>query len=368
MTRDEGVGEEPRIGVPDASSDPASLRAMILAAGLGTRMRPLTDHRAKPALPVLGRPVISLLLAWLARHGVREVLVNLHHLPDSIRAAVARDRPAGLEITWSEESEPLGTGGGIERAAAFLRGADDCLVLAGDMLLDLDLGRLLDAHRASGRDVTLVLRDDPRAAHFGSIGVDADGAVVRIGERVIDGAGSPDASESARGLFTSLRFLRRGALKDWPAPPGDAFEDLRDWLAPRVARGALRLGAEIVGARDSVWEPVGTPAEYLAANLSPPVLSSLGGAPEAWAGTLRRDLGPDTVVDAAAEIGENVRLERCVVWDDARVPAGFRGRDGVYAEERFHSCGEETSASRTDDPADPDARSVWDETVSGSTL
>ena len=84
----------------------ACVRAMILAAGLGTRMRPLTDERAKPALPVRGRPVVSLLLELLARQGIREVLINLHHLPDSIRRAVEADHPAALEISWSNEEKP----------------------------------------------------------------------------------------------------------------------------------------------------------------------------------------------------------------------------------------------------------------------
>ena len=81
---------------------------MILAAGLGTRLRPLTDLRAKPALPERGRPVISLLLDLLDRHGCREVMINLHHRSETIRAAVGSDHPADLEISWSEESVPLG--------------------------------------------------------------------------------------------------------------------------------------------------------------------------------------------------------------------------------------------------------------------
>ena len=115
------------------SENAAPIRAMILAAGLGTRMRPLTNYRAKPALPVCGRPVISLLLELLAAHGVREVLINLHHHPDSILEAVEADHPESLSIEWSEEPSPLGTGGGIERASEFLRGTADCLVMAGDM-------------------------------------------------------------------------------------------------------------------------------------------------------------------------------------------------------------------------------------------
>jgi len=112
---------------------------MILAAGLGKRLRPLTDYCAKPALPIRGRPVISLLLDFLAHHEIREVMINLHYLPETIRAAVESDRPEDMEIIWSDETSPLGTGGGIRKAATFLAEADDCLVLAGDMLLDLDL-------------------------------------------------------------------------------------------------------------------------------------------------------------------------------------------------------------------------------------
>ena len=324
----------------------AHTRAMILAAGLGMRMRPLSDHRAKPALPVQGRPVISLLLELLAHSGVQEVLINLHHLPETIREAVEHDHPAELVITWSIEDEPLGTGGGIRRAAEFLRGSEDCLVLAGDMLLDVDLAPLLDRHRAADRDVTVVLCDDPRVDAFGSIGLDASGRVVRIGETQVD---AKDAGpEAAAGLFTSARFFGRHALCDWPASPGPAFEDLRDWLIPRVEAGSLRLGGEIVAPSDCAWEPVGTPHEYLHANLAPPALPALGGAPPTWRGDVDVDETNGNVVARAASIAEDTELERCVVWDGEQVPAGFRGRDGVYAGGTFHPCAGAKRASASD--------------------
>lgn len=317
------------------------MRAMILAAGLGTRLRPLTAYRAKPALPVRGRPVISLLLELLARHGVEQVLVNLHHLPATIREAVRRDHPAGIQIDWSEEPRPLGTGGGIRRAAEFLSASPECVVLAGDMLLDLDLRDLLEKHREAGRrdgrEITLVLRDDPRGADFGTIGLDAEARLARIGRRPIAGS----APEVRQGLFTGVRFLSRSALRGWPqsTEPNAAFEDLRDWIAPRVEHGGLRVGAEIVGLEQSVWEPVGTPAEYLEVNLAPPSLPSIGGAASAWGGALRPIAEAcGSVIDSSAEIPPDARLERCVVWDHERVPAGFHGREGVYAGHSFHPC------------------------------
>ena len=112
---------------------------MILAAGLGTRMRPLSSLRPKPILPVRGIPLLAYPLAWLAHHGVDEVIVNLHHFADATRAVAEVWAPPGLRVHFSEEPLLLDTGGGIRRAAAFLRESDPSLVIAGDMLLDLDL-------------------------------------------------------------------------------------------------------------------------------------------------------------------------------------------------------------------------------------
>lgn len=316
---------------------------MILAAGLGTRMRPLTDERAKPALPVRGRPVISLLLELLARQGIREVMINLHYLPDTIRRAVNADCPAGLDVTWSEEEKPLGTGGGIRRAAEFLRGSETCVVLAGDMLIDVDLPTLAARHRARGCDVTLVLRRDPREATFGSVGVDEAGRVRRIGRHPVgDAASKPGAPtpETARGLFTSVRFFERGVLEDWPDQ--EVFEDLRDWLMPRAARGALSLGAEVVDPRECVWEPVGTPAEYLDVNLMPPAMPSLGGDVKAWTGDVEiLGAGRDVVAARSVRIPADARLTRCVVWEDAVLPAGVRATDGVFGARGFHPAAAE---------------------------
>ena len=313
------------------------MRAMILAAGLGTRMRPLTDERAKPALPVRGRPVVSLLLELLARQGIREVMVNLHHLPDTIRRAVENDHPADLDLAWSSEEKPLGTGGGIRRAAEFLRASETCVVLAGDMLLDVDLCGLKVAHCASGRDVTLLLRHDPREATFGSVGVDASGRICRIGRHPVAEPGPPSVSaEHARGLFTGVRLFQRDALGDWPRE--DVFEDLRDWLMPRAARGDIRLGAEIDDTATNVWEPVGTPAEYLEVNIRPPALPRLGGAAKDWEGAIEvTGEARDVVAARSVRIPGDARLARCVVWEDGRVPPGVRAKDGVFGARGFHS-------------------------------
>jgi mannose-1-phosphate guanylyltransferase len=298
---------------------------MILAAGLGTRMRPLSALRPKPVLPVLGIPLVAWPLAWLARHDVREVVLNVHHLPEATRAA-ALAWSAGLAVRFSEEPELLGTGGGLRRAAGFLRGSDPCLVVAGDMICDADLTALAARHRTRGSAATVVLREDPRAGRFGTIGIDALGRVRRIAERFDLGG------ETRAGVNVSV-YLFSAELLD-TLPEREIFNHLDDWLAPRLGAGDVH--GELVAPGELLWEPVGTPAEYLDVNLRRPRVSYFDAEDRARALGVR--LEPDLVVGAGARIGDGARLARAVVWDGETVPAGFRGRDGVFAGGRFHAC------------------------------
>ncbi|HEX2485148.1 MAG TPA: sugar phosphate nucleotidyltransferase, partial [Myxococcota bacterium] len=156
---------------------------MIVGAGLGTRLLPLTRLLPKPALPVRGVPLVAYQLALLASGGVREVVINTHHLPEMLEDAARSWCPNGVTLRFSRERELLGTGGGIRRVADFLRESDPCLLLGGDMLLDADLRALVAWHRAGGHDASLLLREDPRAERFGTIGVDSEGRVRRIASR-----------------------------------------------------------------------------------------------------------------------------------------------------------------------------------------
>ncbi|RIL06057.1 MAG: hypothetical protein DCC71_08215 [Proteobacteria bacterium] len=303
------------------------MRAMILAAGLGTRMRPLSDLRPKPILPVRGVPLLAYPLAWLAHHGVREVILNLHHMPEATRAAARAWAPPQLALRFSDEPELLGTGGGIRRAAAFLRESDPSLILAGDMICDADLGALVAAHRARGDAATLLLRDDPRADRFGTIGVDESGSVRRIARRFDLGG------ERGAGVYVSVNVIAARAF-DW-LPEREAFSHLDDWLAPRLAAGARDVRGELVAASGFRWEPVGTPAEYLAANLRAQPLPFFDA--DARARALGARIEPDLIVGPGARLGRGARLARAVVWDGERVPDGLVAQDGVFAGGAFHS-------------------------------
>ncbi len=155
------------------------MKAMVLAAGLGTRLRPLTDILPKPLLPVAGRPLLEWNLLLLKRHGITEVIINLHHLGEQIVRALGDGARLGLRLAYSHEPTLQGTGGGIKQAAPFLKDGA-FLVLNGDTLSDCDLTALIATHRASGALATLAVRDDPEAATWGPVALDAQGRILQI--------------------------------------------------------------------------------------------------------------------------------------------------------------------------------------------
>lgn len=302
------------------------MRGMILAAGLGERIRPLSDLRPKPVLPVLGMPVIGLGLRLLAQHGVREVAINRHHLPAVLTERTRAVCPPGLGVTWSDEPELLGTGGALRRVAGFLRESDPCLLLAGDMLLDADLTKLVDRHRARGAAVSFLLKEDRRGSLFGTIGVDSDARVRRIGSHFDLGG------EVRAGIYAHATVISSDALAG--LPERDAFNHLTEWIVPHLAEGADDVFGEVLAEGECTWEPVGTLGEYLRANLACPELSYVDEA--ALLRETRTHREGSVVIGAGATLGAGARLTRAVVWDGERVPAGFEAREGVFAGGRFH--------------------------------
>jgi mannose-1-phosphate guanylyltransferase len=307
---------------------------MIVAAGLGTRLLPLTRLLPKPALPVRGVPLVAFQLALLARHGATEVVINTHHLPDALETAARAWCPPGVALRFSREPELLGTGGGIRRVADFLRGSDPCLLLGGDMLLDADLGALVRWHRAGGHGVSLLLREDPRAERFGTIGVDPEGRVRRIASRFDLG------QEWRAGVYAWANVLSPSAFET--LPDRGAFSHLDDWWAPALARGATDVRGYVATAGEVLWEPVGTPAEFLAANLAPLALSYLDvdAASRRAGATVERgaDGRPSLVLGAGARLGRGAQLRRAVVFAGEVVPDGLRAEGGVFAGGAWVPC------------------------------
>jgi NDP-sugar pyrophosphorylase family protein len=152
---------------------------MILAAGFGKRLRPLTDRMPKPLIQVGGHPLIAYPLALLRAAGITEVIVNLHHLGGQMRAALGDGARYGVRIAYSQEDPILDTGGGIKRAEAFLRG-DRFVVLNSDSICDVDLRAVVAWHASRGAVATMVLRADREAARYGLIEIDGAARIRRF--------------------------------------------------------------------------------------------------------------------------------------------------------------------------------------------
>ena len=225
------------------------MKAMILAAGLGTRLRPLTDITPKPLLPVAGTPMIVWNVLLLKRHGIQEVVINLHHLGAMIPQALGDGSAFGMHIRYSHEPVILGTGGGIKQAEPYFHG-EPVLILNGDTLFELDLGALMAFHRERQAAATLVLRQDPEAARWGLVEVTDRGDVVRITGRGREGS----ASTTGR-MFAGIHILHPRLLRDVPVGKESSIIDA---YVRGIQEGERILGYDFSG----YWSDVGTPERY----------------------------------------------------------------------------------------------------------
>ena len=158
---------------------PAPRHALLLTAGLGTRLRPLTEVRAKPAIPVAGEPLVRRIIAWLAANGVTDLVLNLHHLPETLTASVGdgSDLSARVRYSW-EQPAVLGSAGGPRQALSII-GAETFLIVNGDTLTDVNLPALVDAHRESGAWVTLALVPNTQPEKYSGVALNEDGTFAR---------------------------------------------------------------------------------------------------------------------------------------------------------------------------------------------
>ena len=198
------------------------MRAMILAAGFGTRLRPLTNTIPKALVPVAGRPLIEYNLLLLKAYGIEDVVINLHHLGDKIRTALGDGSAYGLRITYSPEDPILESGGGIKNAQPFLDGGT-FLVINCDTILDIDLNTLAAAHQQTKAVGTLVLRPDPGAARYGLLETDPHSCLRRIrGEP----AEHPVTEPLSQYMFTGCQVLEPRVFDFMPE--GKPFSTTRE--------------------------------------------------------------------------------------------------------------------------------------------
>ncbi len=328
------------------------MKAMLLAAGFGERMLPLTRIVPKPVLPVLGRPLAELVLHRLSLGGISTVVVNLHHQADKIRSLLGDGRDLGLsKLHYSFEEVILGTAGGVRKAAPYLRGGETILVRNADFLSDADLNALTAVHLASGCPVTLLLA--PHRPPYTVVEVDEAGKVLSFG-------GNPPvepARVAARRFFTGMQIIEEEVLDRIPPDtPCDLVRHVYRQLAAE-----RRIASHV---HEGFWCEFGTPGDYLDGSLAMLQMNSQDRLaiakmdPVERIGEARVAIGPgaefhnavdlrgrialgfaslvaegtrleDTIVMPEAWIGPGCELRRAIVGPETEVPAGFRGENVV---------------------------------------
>jgi mannose-1-phosphate guanylyltransferase/phosphomannomutase len=295
------------------------MKGFILAAGFGTRLWPLTEDRTKAAIPFLNRPLINYSVEYLASHGITDIIVNLHHQPESIRAALGDGSNLGVTIEYSHEDEILGTSGALDRVRASLLD-DDFVVINGKIVTNIDLGQVIAEHRKQNAIATLVLKRNTVLEHFSIVEIDDRDWITRFAgfpdaalpqAAVADATGYPGGvvarTESAPLMFTGIQVL---SPRIFEYIPHGCFSHSTIHVYPQ----AIAAGEAVVGHVSAAdWYEVSTLNRYLEAHLRLMRGGSL-------------ITGQDCVIERGASV------EQAVLWDRVTVESGASVRQSVLAD------------------------------------
>jgi mannose-1-phosphate guanylyltransferase len=274
--------------------------ALVLTAGLATRLRPLSLVRAKAALPVAGEPLAGRILRWLASQGVADAVLNLHYLPDTITSQIGHGERLGLRVRYSWEVPILDRAGGAARALPLLA-SSTFLVVNGDTLADVALAEVVEAHRRSGALVTMAVVPNTEPEKYSGVAATDDGTVTGFVRR-----GSPERSYH----FVGIQVVEAEALA--AVSPNTAMDTVGA-LYPRLI--ATRPGAVRVHVTSAEFFDIGTPTDYLDTAL-----------------LLARREGMRVTLGAGSRIDPGARVDDSVLWDDVVVESGAMVRDCVVTD------------------------------------
>ncbi len=313
------------------------VRAMVLAAGFGTRLLPLTESLPKPLVPVANRPLIAFCLDRLKACGVIEAAVNLHHLGDTIREELGDGSGLGLSLTYSPEDEILGTGGGLVRMRPFLdRGT--FFVLNGDVLSGVDLAKALDFHKRLGARATMVVRPLPDGAGYTPLEADASGRLV-----FFKGVGQKPRGKTRACMFCGVHVFEPDVFDFLPA---EGFACINDQAYTAMLAAGLTVGAFWY---EGPWFDLGTPQRYLEASgallagrarlpgFDPPVARSVLVDASSRVHPSAR-LGPEVSVAPGCTVGADARLSRTILWPNTTVAPGTTLNSAIATPDRVVSA------------------------------
>lgn len=293
-----------------------------MAAGLGTRLRPLTWDVPKPLVPVANRPIMEHVLELLAKNDVGEIVANLHWFGDTVRNAFGDGSRLDVEITYSEEEKLLGTAGGVRNVREFF-GSEPFVVLAADALTDIDLGALAKTHAENDWIATLAAVKVADTSEYGVIVSGSDGRIQGFQEK-------PDPAEALSNLANCMIYVLEPEIFDY-FPDKEEVDFALD-VFPALLSGDVPFG---VHASEEYWNDVGSLPEYLQGNLDA-ITGAVGVEPAGEIIESADGLGDGVELEGpvligdAAEVGAGARLDGpLVIGPGSRIGAGARVKESV---------------------------------------
>jgi len=289
-------------------------QAFVLGAGLGTRLRPLTEDLPKPLVPIFGKPLITFAFDHLIAAGVRSLVVNTHHLPECFRDSLGENTYRNVPIRLIHEPVLLETGGGIKNAEPVLS-EQTFLVYSGDILTDLPLVPLIEAHFRAGNDVTLALR----TTGLGTQVAHQEGRIIDIGNR----RGHPGNYDYANVSIWNRNAFARFSL----GQKISLIPVLVDWMDD-----GGRIGGVVI--EEGGWFNIGSPFDYLALHRT--IANGKWRPMHAWPNDWPIQIAPDAQIDTSAqifgasaigsncEIGSNALINDSVLWPGAQIASCCR--------------------------------------------
>jgi NDP-sugar pyrophosphorylase family protein len=282
------------------------MRAMILSAGYGTRLWPLTEDRTKPAIPILGKPLVGYVAEYVARYGCDEVIVNLHHRPESVRRALGDGSKFGVKLHYVEEPEILGTSGALDNARTLLEG-ETFVVVNGKIITDIDLHAAIETHRRTEAIATLILLPNAACERFSTVET-SNGLLRGFGGMPAMGDFS---DECPPFMFTGIQILEP---KIFDYVPRGIFSHSTTDVYPQAIANGERVTVHVASGS---WYELSTIRRYLDISL---LLMHQGG------GDMRVTSGSGCEISASAEVSE------AILWDNVTVESGAQVRRAVLAD------------------------------------
>jgi len=285
------------------------MRAIVLSAGYGTRLWPLTEDRTKPAIPILGKPLVGYVAEYLSGYGIDEIVVNLHHRPESVRRALGDGSSFGVKLFYVEEPEILGTSGALDNTREFFE-RDTFVVVNGKIITDIDLNAALETHRSMNALATLVLLPNTRRERFSVVETEAG--------RIRGFGGMPVAGETGEAplMFTGIHILEPRIFE---YVPRGVFSDSVIHVYPKAIANGEIVAAHVASGK---WRELSTLKRYLDISLE-----------------LLKEEGKPLVTGANTVISSSASVIDSVLWDDVEVGAGARVSRAILADDvKINAC------------------------------